>query len=365
MATWRIAVVGAGGIGGSIAGYLIKGGYDVTIIDQWAAHIEAIRTRGLQVTDINGTFSVPAPALHVSDVSNLREPFDVVFISVKSYDIVWTTHLIRPCLKPGGFVLPAMNGLNDECVAQIVGYPRTVGCVTTIGAGVYEPGHVVRTDPLTRHAFTVGELNGLITPRVRRIVEALQCVGPSSPTTNIWGARWAKMIWNCMGNALAGILGDAAASMTDTQSETKKLVRVVTGIETARVANALGVTLEPVIGIPADRFLTAKHREDILALQAELHSIQEARQLDPARRRHLPQRGRPSLLQDVLKGRRTEVQQLNGEVVRLGQQLGLATPMNAALVDFVERISTGEIQPGLDHLAQLGALAEELLEAGL
>jgi len=74
----------------------------------------------------------------------IQEKFDVVFLSVKSYDTRWSTYLIEPLLKPTGCILPAQNALNDEMVAEIAGYNRTVGCVPTYSAGVYEPGKVVR-----------------------------------------------------------------------------------------------------------------------------------------------------------------------------------------------------------------------------
>ena len=82
----RIAILGVGAIGGTTGAYLTRDGHDVTLIDQWAAHIEKIRSDGLKLTDLDGEFTVPARALHLSDVSNLSEQFDIVYLSVKSYD---------------------------------------------------------------------------------------------------------------------------------------------------------------------------------------------------------------------------------------------------------------------------------------
>lgn len=84
----KIAVLGVGGIGGAIGAYLIRAGHDVTLIDQWADHIAAIQRDGLTLTDLNQRFTVAAKALHLSEVSSLREMFDVVFLSVKAYDTV-------------------------------------------------------------------------------------------------------------------------------------------------------------------------------------------------------------------------------------------------------------------------------------
>jgi len=109
----RIAVLGAGAIGSSIGAYLIRDGHDVILIDQWAAHIEKIRNDGLTLTDLNGEFTVKARAIQLSDVNNLREMFDIVYLSVKSYDTRWSAYLIEPYLKPTGFIIPVQNSLND------------------------------------------------------------------------------------------------------------------------------------------------------------------------------------------------------------------------------------------------------------
>jgi len=345
--TKRIGVLGAGAIGGSIGAYLIHEGHDVTLIDQWAAHIEKIRRDGLKLIDLREEFTVPAKAFHLSDVSNIQEKFDIVYLSVKSYDTRWSTYLIEPLLKPTGFILPAQNGLNDELVASIVGYPRTIGCVPSISAGVYEPGHVIRTDPMTTHCFTVGELHGLITPRVREVVDALKALGPTDATTNIWGARWSKMLVNCMGNALAGIIGPNTSAMTKEQQDTTGLIRVMTGCEVIRVAQALGVVVEPMMttGISAEEFAKANSRKAMMVLKEKLEAASAQRRLSPEQIRRLGVPGRPSLLQDVIKGRRTEVDELNGHIMRKGEELGVRTPMNRAIVEVMKKVEMGEIKP--------------------
>jgi 2-dehydropantoate 2-reductase len=349
----RIAVLGLGGIGGSIAAYLARAGQDVTMIDQWAEHVMAIRRNGLRLTDVNQEFTVPARPLHLCEVSGIREPFDTVFLSVKSYDTAWCTHLIAPYLKPSGCILPAMNGLNDETVAQIVGYPRTVGCVATISAGVYEPGHVVRTDTTRGPAFTVGELSGAITPRVQWTAEALQTLGPSEATPNIWGARWSKMIWNCMGNALAGLVGPATTPLSAQERERLSLLSVVTGSEAARVALQTGVVLEPVNGLHFQEFAAAATRDDFLALKAKLDVARGQIGLTPEQVRRLGVPGRPSLLQDVIKGRRTEVDYLNGVIVRMAAALGLPTPLNQAIVELMHAVEAQQVEPQADNLERL------------
>ncbi len=351
----RIAVVGAGAIGGATGAYMIKAGHDVTLIDQWSAHIEKIRKDGLTVTDINGKFTVPAKALHLSDVSGVKEKFDIVFLSVKSYDTRWSAYLIEPYLKPTGFILPTQNALNDEVVAGVVGFNRTVGCVTLLSVGVYEPGHISRHDPLDRpHTFTVGELSGLISSRAKEVVALLNAVGPSEATTNIWGVRWSKLAINCMSNALAGVIGPAMSSLNETQTDSVNLLKVVIGGEVTRTGQALGVHIDPIWGLPATEFAEATTKQAVKKLKEKVTPILSSMFL-PAdqleKKVGTPQR--PSLLQDIIKKRRTEVEFLNGEVIRRGKEVGVPTPINQALLDLTLKIENGKAEPDPSNIELL------------
>jgi 2-dehydropantoate 2-reductase len=350
----KIAILGVGAIGGTTGAYLTRVGHDVTLIDQWAANVEKIRSDGLKMTDLNGEFTVPAKALHISDVSGIKEPFDIVFLSVKSYDTRWSAYLIEPYLKPTGFILPTQNALNDEVVASVVGFNRTVGCVTTLSAGVYEPGHVLRHDPLDRNCFTVGELSGLVSNRVKEVVDLLSAVGPSQATTNIWGTRWSKLAINCMFNAMAGIIGPSIVSLNETQKDTSNLVRIIIGGEVARVGQASGVNIEPVWKVPTAEFAEATTMELVQKLKEKMATIWSSLFLpadELTKKIGTPQR--PSLLQDIIKKRRTEIEFLNGEVVRKGKENGVPTPMNQALVDLTLKVERGEIAPDPANLELL------------
>jgi len=351
----KIAVLGVGAIGGTIGAYLIRGGHEIVLIDQWAAHIEKIRSAGLTLSDPEGEFTVPAKALHLSDINNIREQFDIVYLSVKSYDTRWSTYMIEPYLKSTGFILPAQNSLNDEMVASIVGFNRTVGCVPALGGAIYEPGHIIRTYPMTLHCFTVGELSGIITPRITEIIESLKLIGPSEATNNIWGARWAKMIINCMMNTIAGLIGPAISSLNDEQLNTLNLIRITTGCEVMRVAYALGVAVEPIWEIPGREFAEATSKNAVSKLKDKLAVAVQKVYLTPEQTKRVGVPGRPSLLQDVMKGRRTEVDFLNGYAVKKGKEVGVPTPMNDAIVDLMKKLENGEINPDPSALEQLKA----------
>ncbi len=284
----KIAVLGVGAIGSIIGGYLSRAGRDVTLIDTWGAHVEAMRERGLRVTAVDESFTTPVRAVHLGELSALKENFDLVFLCVKSYDTVWASHLLKPHLKAGGVVVSAQNSINDDVIASIVGYSSVLGCVVTLGAGIYEPAHVQRTSVPNRLAFTVGELSGMKTGRVESLAGLMSDAGPSKVTTNLWGERWAKLATNCMSNSVAALTGLGSADIRLTPGVVDQYVRI--GAEVVEVGTALGVEIEPINGIPARMYPEAvsngEAMEEVKARLAEgAHQLGE---------------GRPSMAQDVL-----------------------------------------------------------------
>ncbi len=205
------------------------------------------------------------------------------------------------------------------------------------------------------HCFIVGELSGIITPRVTEIVDSLKTMGPCEATSNIWGTRWSKMIINCMGNTIAGLIGPAISSLNAEQLNTLNLIRTVTACEVTRVAHALGVDVEPIWEIPAREFAQAADTDAINKLKEKLAAALQKIYLTPEQTQKVGAPGRPSLLQDVMKGRRTEVDFLNGYVVKKGKEVGVPTPMNEAIVGLMKRLERGEIKPDPSALDQLKA----------
>lgn len=336
----RIGIVGAGAIGSVVGGLLTKAGRDVTLIDQWPEHVEAMRTRGLRLSGTCGEHLIPVTALHLHEVQGVREPLDAAFIAVKSYDTEWATTLALPHLRdPGGVVVVFQNGMNDERVAALAGRERTLGCVITIGAGLYEPGHAVRTDTGAA-GFKVGELDGQDTPRARELVRILNDVAPARLTTNLWGERWSKLAVNCMANPLAGLSGLGSAEIRSDPGARRIAIRIAA--EVIRVGRAFGHEVEPLFGLEAQRFVDAAEGRGIEPLEADL----------AAGARHLSG-GRPSFLQDVLKGRRTEIDALNGYVSEQGRRVGVKTPFNDAVVEAIHRHGVGTLRPDPKNLEPL------------
>jgi 2-dehydropantoate 2-reductase len=336
----RIGIIGVGAIGSVVGGLLTKAGRDVTLIDQWPEHVETMKKDGLRLSGTCGEHRIPVKALHIHELQLVEEPFDAVFVAVKSYDTEWATALgCRYLRQPHGVVVDFQNGINDERVAAVAGRERTLGCVITIAAGMYEPGHAMRTDSGTL-GFKIGELDGKDTPRARALVALMNDVALTKLTPNLWGERWSKLTLNCMLNPLAGLSGLGTAECRTEPGPRRLAVHL--GAETIQVGRARGHEVEPIFHITAQRLVDAAAGRGLAEVEADISKDALSRA-----------GGRPSLLQDVMRRRRTEIDYLNGYVVDEGRKLGVPTPFNEAIVAAYRRHAVGALTPDPKHLEPL------------
>jgi len=135
MAHAHIVVIGAGAVGGYVGGHLTRAGQDVTIVDPWPEHIEQIRKNGLHLSGTQGDCTVRVNALHICDVQRLiTKPVDIAMVCTKAFDTAWAVMLVKQYLSPSGYVVSMQNGINEDRIAAVVGWGKTVGCVlNTIG----------------------------------------------------------------------------------------------------------------------------------------------------------------------------------------------------------------------------------------
>jgi 2-dehydropantoate 2-reductase len=324
----RIAVLGAGAIGSSLSADLIRAGHDVTVIDQWPAQVETLKSAGLTVEMPDGEVKVAVNALHLCELASSNLEFDIVFLAVKSYDHRWMAELIKPYLKSDGVLVGVMNGMNDDSLASIVGRDRTVGCVVELSAEIFTPGRVQRNTTHRSTWFAVGELDGFYTPRVREIAALLGHVGRCDVTSNIYGAKWTKLIANTMTMGPHGLLG----LRNSEAAELPGMADIALGIgrESLAVGTALGYRIEPIFGLRADEFAGTNDENLALARKTLMQ--------------HVGGRSRTAPIHDHLKGRRSEMEYITGLVTRKGRELGIPTPYNDAVLEIDRRINRGELE---------------------
>lgn len=348
MSELRVAIVGAGAVGGYIGGKLAQAGHDVRLIDSWVAHIDKIRRDGLTIAEPGASATVRVQALHLCDVQSLvRTPIDVALVCTKSYDTAWATMMVRPYLSATGCVVSVQNSLNEEAIAAVVGWDRTLGCIaSTISVEASREGEVsrVRTPGGASYTvFRVGEVHGRETPRALRIAALLSAVDSAKVTTNLWGERWAKLVTNSMHH---GILGAAGISDHDLMQNTgtRRLAIRCAG-EAISIAHALGHKLEPILRMPPKLWLAAS--QGTAAALSEL----ETGWIKWMERSKEPHYG--SIGQDLAKGRRTEIDHVCGYVAAKGEHIGVPAPTQRALVALVKRVERGEIGRNMENIAPL------------
>lgn len=340
----KIAVLGTGAIGSSVAADLVKAGHDVVLIDQWPAHVEAMKANGLRVVMPDEELRTPVRAYHLCDVCTLNQRFDIVLLAPKSYDTRWMTEFIKPYLEPDGVLVGVQNGMNEESIVPIVGRERVIGCAFELSAEVFTPGLVQRNTMRDRAWFGLGELDGRITARLRELETIMSCVGRVSVTTNIYGAKWAKLVNSSMILAPFGMLGLQSWQAIEIPEVFKLCIRL--GRETMAVGAALGYTIEPIFGLSAEEFMGSTDEiVEKLLKTIVIHHGETARQV------------RGVVLQDYLKGRYTETDCLSGLVVRKGRGVNVPTPANEAVTEINRRIRTGSLKPERSNLG----LVEKML----
>jgi len=299
----RIAVVGSGAMGSLYGGLLADAGEDVTLIDIWKEHVDAINTRGLKISGASGERLVRVRATtNPAEVGTV----DLIMIFVKAYDTRKAAQDALPMVGPETVFLTLQNGLgNVEQIEEVAGKGRVVAGATTHGSTLVGPGEVFHAG---KGLTYIGELTGEITERVKRIAETFNRAGIETHISqNIQGIIWKKILINVGINAITAITGLRNGEIL-LVPEVKEIVRKAV-LEAAEVAKAAGITVE---------------MEDPVA---EVYKVAE-----------LTAKNKSSMLQDVERGRRTEIDAINGAIVRIGKQYGVDTPVNETLVAAVKGI---------------------------
>lgn len=336
-ASQKIAVLGSGANGASIGADLITAGHDVTLIEQWPAHVEAMRAHGLTIRMPDREVHVEPRTLHLCEVATLRERFDVVLMLMKAYDSRWATQLIEPYLAADGLLAGVQNGMSTDAIAGIVGPGRTVGTVIEISSTMHDPGVVTRHVGYDRSWFAVGAIDPRVEPRREEVAALLRHSGTVAVVDDIRATKWMKIISNATVLVPTAIVGLAMADAIDHPGMRELMVRA--GSEARDVGAAAGYPLLPIFGLTA---------EDVAQPATVVDTL-----LDALYRGFVIPGATTTVLQDWTKGRHSEVDDINGTVVAEGARLGVPTPVNAAIVDVAHRIERGELEPGPQNVSLL------------
>ena len=314
----KITVIGAGAMGGSYGGLLAMAGHEVSLLDTWAAHVDAINRDGLRVDGVRGDHRVPAAA----STGPIGDGAELAIVFVDANNTAAAAETARRVLAPDGFAVTFQNGIgNVEQLQAALGPERVLGGSSMCSAATVGPGHV----RLTHLGKTsIGETDGVVRPRATRLAEILEDAGfETAIVPDVMAVIWEKFALNCCINAIAATTGLRAGEMARLPELDAFQDRIIAEVMT--VTEAKGIRL-PTPDLPAK--IKAQCRKKF---------------------------NKPSMLQHVEAGRRTEIDALNGALLREAAALGIVTPYNEALVALLKGRELHEMraihEPDLDYAA--------------
>lgn len=302
--TKHVVVLGAGAMGSLFGGLLAEGGLDVTLVDPWQEHIDAINSNGLKMVGFGGDRYIPIGATTTAaDVTDA----DIVFVQCKAnFNADAAASIQHLFANPGKTVaISFQNGLgNEEQLAEFFGEENVLGGLTAQGANVEGPGIVRNHAELPSY---IGEMAGGVSGRVSEIAELLTASGlPTSPSEHIRQDIWRKLMANIAISAVSGITGLNIGQIFN--EHLADAVSYAALEEAVAVANASGVAL------------SVDEAHEILGKIAGPNGT-------PG--------NKSSLRVDIENSRPSEIDYINGTVVSLGHKHGVAVPVNETLVKLV------------------------------
>lgn len=304
----NICFVGAGALGSSLGGVLAASGSQVVLVDTWTEHVDTINRQGLRLRQ--GTTDQVVHIKAATDCDAVGQ-VDLVIVLVKSFATRAAMTRALSLVGPDTMVMSIQNGLgHEDILADIVGRQRVLGAKTYAGGQLLAPGHVVAG--IQGKETLIGELDGTVTARARAVADEFNRAGlAASVSDNIMGVMWDKLLINVATGALTGITRLPYGPLG--QVEAVQACAVDAVAEAITVAKASGIRL----------------------------SSEEPRQAWVKATAGLPDGFKPSLLQSIEKGDPTEIDFINGAVVRWGERCGVPTPVNKTLVACVKGIEFG------------------------
>ncbi len=301
----RIAVLGAGALGCAIGATLAEAGHEVVLINRNRPHVDAIQARGLAVRSARGERVVRVRAATSPEGQGAQ---DLVIVLVKSFHTLEAMRSGQELVGPDTVVISLQNGLgHEDLLAGVVGRERIVAGKTYVGGVMRGPGSIIAG--VEGKLTLIGELDGRLSPRALAIGEAFNAAGLATTVSdNILGAIWDKLLVNVATGALSGITRLAYGPLY--QSAAIEATAIAAVQEALDVARACGVRL----------------------------SSTEARAPWAKAAEGLPADFKTSMLQSLEKGSVTEIDFINGAVVRWGERCGVPTPVNRTLVACIQGI---------------------------
>lgn len=338
MDDFKILIEGIGGVGGVISSKLISAGFDVTLVTANQKITEKINENGIKLIERGNTFQVDAKAYTSIDELPKSTKFDSVFLIMKATSVLEATEKTIPYLTKEGYVVTYQNGVIEDDVSEIIGEDRIISAVVSWGGTMLEPGIYEKTSTGNIH---LGELNGKITGRLTKLQKIVEFVAPVVVSENIRGVLWTKLAFNCSITTIGVLTGEKLGTMLKNKETMKLFGRTCS--EVIETAEANNIKLEKLVSDPYLLYVSKDANWFKRSIKDVLVRI-VGRKYGKIK---------SSSLQSIERGRKTEVEYLNGYVVKKAKEKDLDVPFNSALVKMVKEIESGERKIVQDNITEL------------
>lgn len=329
----RTAIYGAGSLGTILGAFINKAGESIELINRNKAHINALQEKGAHVT---GTvdFIQPVTAYTPDEMSG---KYDIIFLMTKQQNNKEVVTNLKNYLAPDGVLVTFQNGLPEMQIAEILGEEHVLGCTVAWGATMKEPGVCELTSEPDALSFSLGSISEKRSIHFDKVKELLEMMGTVDIEENFIGTRWSKLLINAAFSGMSAVLGCTFGEAAKPR-ESRRIVQALIK-ECIDVCAAGGIRIEPVQG------------KDIVKLLDYSNPVKKAFSffiIPIAISKHAKLKA--SMLQDLEKGKLTEVDAINGSVSAYGRKVGCPTPMNDKVVEIIHNIEQGKMKPGFDNL---------------
>jgi 2-dehydropantoate 2-reductase len=321
-----VLVIGAGAVGGITAALLKKKGYNVTIVAKYPDYAKNIRESGLSLSGVCGNLLVTMPA--TASVDEVTEKQDIVLLAVKANDMPEVARQALPLMAEGGYIVSMQNGICEYELASLAGKERVVGCVVGWGATMEAQGELTMT---SKGDFIIGYPDRQPDEDLNQIASMLEAVVPVRTTSNIIGHRYSKLIINSCITSMGAVCGLYLGEMLARKRMRKIFVNIIR--EAVVVAEAMNLKIE-VFGGKLDFRKFVEGRGWLADMRRDL----TIRVIGFKYRRL-----KSSSLQSLERGRQTEIDYLNGFIVREAAKQGIPVPVNSKIVEIIKLIEQGKI----------------------
>lgn len=331
----KVAIYGCGAMGTVMGAFLNKNGLEVTLIDSYEEHVKALNEKGAHIVGCTD-LTVPVKAI---TPDQMEGKYDIIFLFTKQTANAEALPHLKQFLNDDSVVCTLQNGVPEYSVEEYIGGNRTVGGTVLWGATFMSPGVSEVTQDVTNGdiLFDIGEIDGKITERIKKVANVLEHMGPVTIVENLMGARFSKLLLNSCMSGLSAVTGSVFGDVFNNPKSSALLSFIAS--EIIDVCEKANLDLEDVMGMKMVDYGRVDTLENFVRSQNCFRRFYADKLTAKA-----------SMLQDLEKGKKTEVDMINGFVVEQGKKYGVPTPYNETAVKIIKGIENKELPLSMDNL---------------